>query len=431
MVGYDGHSSCRDSARPSKILEDLCTEKAAESTNNASGVCRIPAAIRAGETRSPTQVECNNTKGISVYFAEQGFVSKLHLMLGIGAPGVIMDYDRSKAGTATVLGMSAGGGDFLARLLSARPAMGGTMLEDASVVGLVRPFFDVSEGKCKSLGGRAKEFHAGDFTREVSAHEVYTMNWCLHDWKDEDVVNVLAKHVSLTNFTIGSSQVTLGLSVWQVMLAIIAAVAVAIGFIGADWPIWFPASANITAKQLVGWLVFDLLFVPFLCASLEQEAIIRVFVVYGQPVWNPTEIALRWLEVDYSASLRASGFFAGAGLMACQLVVNAFENGFSAGMDLAALAPVLINIRRGALIALAVAAAACPWQLLTSASVFLDVVISYTIIVGPILGIQICDYWVLRCRRVQLSALYDPAPHAACYYWHGVNWRAVIAWVVS
>lgn len=39
-----------------------------------------------------------------------------------------------------------------------------------------------------------------------------------------------------------------------------------------------PASANITAKQLVGWLVFDLLFVPFLCASPEQEAIIRVFV---------------------------------------------------------------------------------------------------------------------------------------------------------
>ncbi|KAI4958686.1 hypothetical protein J4E86_004291 [Alternaria arbusti] len=393
----------------------------------------------------------------------------------------------------------------------------------------------------------------------------------------------------------GSSMVALGLSVWQVMLAIIigrliiAAVAVAVGFIGAEWHIGFPVysralwgmrgsyipmvqrimcgivgiavqsylggicitamlsavfpsfhrmqntlplSAKITTQQLVGWVVFNLLSVPFLCARLERKRIVRVFValniysfftllaimiwavtraggggpllsqgplpnsdvgwgilkaittvigsiavglmsqpdftrfartpgaqvtgqwtsillfgtlmplfgcitasatqaIYGQPIWNPTEIALRWLMDDYSAKTRAASFFVGFGLMACQLVVNTFENGFSTGMDLAALAPRYLNIRRGALLALAVACGACPWQLLTSASVFLNVVSSYTIIIGPILGIQICDYFVLRRRRLQLSALYNADPQAPYWYTHGFNWRAIFAWVVT
>ncbi|PVH97232.1 hypothetical protein DM02DRAFT_685713 [Periconia macrospinosa] len=293
-----------------------------------------------------------------------------------------------------------------------------------------------------------------------------------------------------------------------------------------------PLSANITTQQFVGWVVFNLLSVPFLCARLERRNIVRVFValntysfftlfgimiwavrraggggpllsrgplpnndigwgickavttvigsiavglmsqpdftrfartpgaqvmgqwtsillfgtlmplfgritasanqaIYGQPVWNPTEIALQWLADDYSAKTRASSFFVSLGLMACQLVVNTFENGFSTGMDLAGLAPKYLNIRRGALLALVVACGSCPWQLITNASVFLNVVSSYTIIIGPILGIQICDYFVLRRRRLQLSGLYDAVPHAPYWYAHGFNWRAIFAWIVT
>ncbi|KAL1615842.1 hypothetical protein SLS56_011664 [Neofusicoccum ribis] len=149
------------------------TGRAAEPTNNASSLCRFPATIRAGETRSPTQVECNNTKGISVYFAQQGFVSKLHLSLGTGAPGVIMDYDWSKRILCGIVGIAVWS------------YLGGFCV--TAVLSAIFP-----------------SFHRMSNT--------------------------------------------------------------------------LPASANVRAKQLVGWLVFDLLFVPFLCTSLERKAIIRVFV---------------------------------------------------------------------------------------------------------------------------------------------------------
>ncbi|KAK8154318.1 S-adenosyl-L-methionine-dependent methyltransferase [Phyllosticta citrichinensis] len=155
----------------------------------------IPEAIRAGETRSPAQVEYNTTQSIFLYFAEKGLVAKLHRTLGSGAvaqaPGMIADYDWAELGGATVLDIGAGGGDFLTSLLRAYPALSGAILELESVVGLIKPFFDGPDGKFADLRERVKEFHVGDFTKEVPAYKVYTMKWCLHDWRDEDVVKIL------------------------------------------------------------------------------------------------------------------------------------------------------------------------------------------------------------------------------------------------
>jgi NCS1 family nucleobase:cation symporter-1 len=49
---------------------------------------------------------------------------------------------------------------------------------------------------------------------------------------------------------------------------------------------------------------------------------------------------------------------------------------------------------------------------------------------GAIGGIMICDYWVIRRRRLDLPALFDPRGRYS-YGGSGVNWRAVIALVVA
>jgi NCS1 family nucleobase:cation symporter-1 len=46
---------------------------------------------------------------------------------------------------------------------------------------------------------------------------------------------------------------------------------------------------------------------------------------------------------------------------------------------------------------------------------------------APIAGIQIADYFVLRRRRVDIRAIYDPEPTGKYSYWAGVNPAAVIA----
>ena len=117
--------------------------------------------------------------------------------------------------------------------------------------------------------------------------------------------------------------------------------------------------------------------------------------------------------------------------MVCQLAINTIDNAFSAGMDLCGLFPKYINIRRGAYIALIISIAMCPWELLASAGTFISVMSAYSVFLGPMCGIQICDYWLIRSRRLQLSDLYNPHKNGVYYFWHGLNWRAFVAWVIG
>lgn len=98
-------------------------------------------------------------------------------------------------------------------------------------------------------------------------------------------------------------------------------------------------------------------------------------------------------------------------------------------MDMAGLLPRYINIRRGAYIGLIVSMALCPWQLLASASTFTAVLNGFAVFFAPICGIQICDYFVIRTRRIKLTDLYHSQSHGIYYFWHGVNVRTVVAWL--
>jgi NCS1 family nucleobase:cation symporter-1 len=100
-------------------------------------------------------------------------------------------------------------------------------------------------------------------------------------------------------------------------------------------------------------------------------------------------------------------------------------------MDIAGLFPSYINIRRGAYIGLVISIALCPWQLLSSAATFISVLSAYSVFLGPMAGIMICDYWVVRGRRVKLSDLYHGREEGVYHFWKGVNWRSFAAWVVG
>lgn len=139
----------------------------------------------------------------------------------------------------------------------------------------------------------------------------------------------------------------------------------------------------------------------------------------------------RWLDTDYNAKSRAAAFFAGCGLVTSQLAINIIDNAFSAGMDIAGLFPSFVNIRRGAYIALVLSIALCPWQLLSSAATFINVLSAYSVFLGPMTGIMICDYWVVRRAKLKLSDLYHGRKDGIFYFSHGVNWRSFTAWIIG
>lgn len=153
--------------------------------------------------------------------------------------------------------------------------------------------------------------------------------------------------------------------------------------------------------------------------------------IYGEAIWNPPNLVQRWLDTDYNAKSRAAAFFAGSGLVVCQLAINSVDNALSTGMDLAGLIPSYFNIRRGAYFGLVLSICMCPWQLLSSAATFINVLSAYSVFLGPMVGIMVCEYWVVRNRKLRLTDLYHARREGLYYYWHGVNWRAFVSWVVG
>lgn len=178
--------------------------------------------------------------------------------------------------------------------------------------------------------------------------------------------------------------------------------------------------------QIYAILVFGTIMPLFGCitASATQQ-------IYGDVIWNPPMIVSRWLDTNYTSYARAGAFFAGIGLIVAQLAINTIDNAFSGGMDFAGLFPRYLNIRRGSYLTLFIAILIQPWQLLSSANTFISVLSAYGVFLGPMIGIMITDYWIVRRRKVKLTDLYSTDPSRIYWYLHGFNLRAYTAWIIG
>jgi NCS1 family nucleobase:cation symporter-1 len=99
------------------------------------------------------------------------------------------------------------------------------------------------------------------------------------------------------------------------------------------------------------------------------------------------------------------------------------------GADTTVLLPRFINIKRGMYLSYVLGVVICPWRILKSASTFLQFLGGYSIFLGPFVGIFLTDYLVVRRGNVFIADLYEPKGR----YWYrsGVNWRAVVAYLVA
>jgi nucleobase:cation symporter-1, NCS1 family len=109
------------------------------------------------------------------------------------------------------------------------------------------------------------------------------------------------------------------------------------------------------------------------------------------------------------------------------LSTNVAANVVSPANGFSNLAPRRISFRAGALITCVLGVAIMPWRLYNDLGAYIFTwLIGYSALLGPIAGIMLCDYFVIRRTRLDAAALYDPAgPYA------GVNWRAMTALLVA
>ncbi|EYE96758.1 nucleobase cation symporter-1 family protein [Aspergillus ruber CBS 135680] len=151
---------------------------------------------------------------------------------------------------------------------------------------------------------------------------------------------------------------------------------------------------------------------------------------YGEALWNLPDLLGAVIRQGGSRS-RTAAFFGGAALAISQIGVNVPGNALSGGFDLAATFPKYINLRRGAYITALLSVVCNPWKLVNTATTFLSVLSSYSVFLGPMIGIMIASYLVVHRRRIKVEDLFPMQSPRDSIYWYsyGVNWRAAIAWI--
>jgi len=98
--------------------------------------------------------------------------------------------------------------------------------------------------------------------------------------------------------------------------------------------------------------------------------------------------------------------------------------------DFSNLRPSLISFRTGGLITGVVGILMMPWKLLSDFSSYIfGWLVGCSALLGPIAGIMICDYYLVRRRQLVVEDLYLRG--GAYEYLHGFNPKAILALVAG
>jgi NCS1 family nucleobase:cation symporter-1 len=125
-------------------------------------------------------------------------------------------------------------------------------------------------------------------------------------------------------------------------------------------------------------------------------------VIFGQTIWNPLDVLIRF---------RSPAVLIVAMLALCiaTLATNIAANVVSPANDFSHLAPRRISFRLGGLITGIIGIAMMPWKLVADPSGYIFTwLVGYSALLGPVGGIMIADYFILRRRELDVPALYDP-----------------------
>jgi len=109
------------------------------------------------------------------------------------------------------------------------------------------------------------------------------------------------------------------------------------------------------------------------------------------------------------------------GVAVATISTNIAANVISPANDFANCAPRLISFRTGSVITGVIGILIMPWKLLDSADTYIfNWLVGYSALLGPIAGIMVVDYWIVRRTELDVPDLYRVDGRYA-----GINWIAI------
>jgi nucleobase:cation symporter-1, NCS1 family len=180
----------------------------------------------------------------------------------------------------------------------------------------------------------------------------------------------------------------------------------------------FTRYARSQRDQVVGQalgLPATMTFYSFIGIAVTSATLI----IFGQALWDPVAVLSR-LGNPFAVVL------AMLALLMATLNVNVAANVVSPANDFSNLSPRHISFRTGGMITCFMGIVMQPWKLMADyGSYIFGWLVGYSGFLGPIAGVLICDYFVVRKRMLLVQDLYQR--NGLYEYQGGFHWQALAA----
>jgi NCS1 family nucleobase:cation symporter-1 len=163
--------------------------------------------------------------------------------------------------------------------------------------------------------------------------------------------------------------------------------------------------------------------------AVGLPATMALFAFIGAAVTNATFVIFGSRVADPVALLARIGgplmiMLSMAGLIVATLTTNIAANIVAPANAFSNMAPDRISFKQGAMITAVIGIVMLPWRLYNNAAAYIFTwLIGYGALLGPIAGIMIADYFVLRRGELVVNDLYKR--NGIYEYARGFNWLAI------
>ncbi len=147
------------------------------------------------------------------------------------------------------------------------------------------------------------------------------------------------------------------------------------------------------------------------------------FIVYGTLIWDPVVLAGK-----FDSPILVS--FAMLAVIISTLATNIAANIVSPANDFSNLAPDKIDFKMGGYVTGVIGALIFPWKLMADPNGYIFTwLIAYSSLLGPIGGILIVDYFLIRHQQLVVDELYTET--GRYWYSNGFNRASVVALIAG
>lgn len=165
----------------------------------------------------------------------------------------------------------------------------------------------------------------------------------------------------------------------------------------------------------VNFILFSLFSVIIVSASIP---------VFGEMITDPVETVKR-LDSGLVTLLGALTFiFATVG-------INIVANFVAPAFDFSNVAPQKISFKMGGFIAAFGSVLLTPWNLFNNPEVIHYTVDVLAAMIGPLYGIIIVDYYLIKKGKIDMDSLYTESPKGLYWYKNGFNMKSIYTLIIS